>query len=503
VAHCHFKSNQHLDDALEGRTDLDVLIDRRAARVAQTTFLTNGFKRFSPKFGADYPAVEDYIGMSQESASIVHFHVHYALLVGEVRLKSYQLELADTLLDINHYRFDLGDAILESRVRDPRSGIYVVDPSFEMHLLLTRLAFKLRWRNHLLEVLGARYVRGEGLKEYEWLLERADPLAVSAIAQREGGERAGKEILKSLEGFPTTWALRGYRSSVRKRLSWQRTFSRFEIIPLRILREIAWVLSVLNRRFLRLPIAFRRVNPTGGRIVALLGADGSGKTTIVREIDKWLAWKIDIYPVYLGSGAGRASPLRIPMIWVLRILTALGKRGPKRPAPEETDSSTETDTPASMSDASRRVTLPRALWAIALAIEKRAKMHAVVRARNRGMVVVCDRYPQAMVLGINDGPLLHSWLSDSHFLRRRLAEWELRSYQRMATVQPDLVIKLHVDPSVSLARKTDMSLQQLGERVRIVRALDYGPGCMHLDVDASAPLEEVLLTVRRSIWNVM
>ena len=48
----------------------------------------------------------------------------------------------------------------------------------------------------------------------------------------------------------------------------------------------------------------------------------------------------------------------------------------------------------------------RVVWALALAVEKRSKMRRARRARNRGMLVLCDRYPQTKILGFNDGPLL-------------------------------------------------------------------------------------------------
>ena len=57
----------------------------------------------------------------------------------------------------------------------------------------------------------------------------------------------------------------------------------------------------------------------------------------------------------------------------------------------------------------RKVSLARAIWAVVLAWEKRAKLRRAVRARNRGMIVICDRFPQTQVMGYNDGPLLAPW----------------------------------------------------------------------------------------------
>ena len=48
-------------------------------------------------------------------------------------------------------------------------------------------------------------------------------------------------------------------------------------------------------------------------MVAFVGCDGSGKSTMVGETRKFLAPKLDVYPMYLGSGDGSSSLLRKPM----------------------------------------------------------------------------------------------------------------------------------------------------------------------------------------------
>ena len=77
----------------------------------------------------------------------------------------------------------------------------------------------------------------------------------------------------------------------------------------------------------------------------------------------------------------------------------------------------------------RRLSFPRAVWALVLAREKAGRLRAAERARQRGLAVVCDRFPQSQVLGFNDGPLLTPWLESPSALRRRLARYELGVYQ--------------------------------------------------------------------------
>jgi hypothetical protein len=68
-------------------------------------------------------------------------------------------------------------------------------------------------------------------------------------------------------------------------------------------------------------------------------------------------------------------------------------------------------TTSSQRDRARRAlwAAARIVWGLALAYERRGKLRILTRARNRGLVVVCDRYPQNQFQDFNDGPMLGNW----------------------------------------------------------------------------------------------
>ena len=156
---------------------------------------------------------------------------------------------------------------------------------------------------------------------------------------------------------------------------------------------------------------------------------------------------------------------------------------------------------ASAGDALRAAA--RIPWALALSCEKRGKLRRMIRARNRGMIVICDRLPQAEISGFNDGPLLARWREHSWRLCRALATWEARPYTEVALDPPDLVIKLMVTPEVALARRPEMTLDELRRRVLAVQSL----GVFALDDSGRAqrrvPFDDVALTAKRLVWNVI
>ncbi len=478
VRYCHFKSNEHLLDGLAGLTDLDLLIDHRHARAAHFALARCGFKRFTTKFGAAYPAIEDYMGFDHDTGRLIHVQLHYSLVLGEKHLKGYRLRFSNEILD--------------TRVVDGVTNVFISDPNYEMLLLLVRFAIKIRLRDRVLELLGKSYFRGQALGEFQWLKGRIDSEKLRIITKKEFGEKAGAMVDGLTVAPPTISELRKFRSSAADTLSRDRTYGPIQARPLRIARECFWVMGGLNKRYFHLPMPFRLTNPTGGRIIAVLGPDGSGKSTLTKKIHTWLTWTLDVYPVYFGSGDGTCSLLRWPMRLAFRALGPFLRR--YYPTPPRDDASD------GAGKRGRRVSPARALWALVLTLEKQSKMRAAVRARNCGMIVICDRFPQIQVRDF-DGPILASWMESSSIVLRRLGQWESRIYRQLVDIAPDLAIKLDVPPEVAVVRAPDMSLEESRWRLATVMRIKYGRGCETLVIDGTRPLDEVLLDIKKAIWE--
>jgi thymidylate kinase len=251
------------------------------------------------------------------------------------------------------------------------------------------------------------------------------------------------------------------------------------------------------RRAGKLPI-YRRAPATGGLIVALLGADGSGKSTQANSLFKWLGWKIDVARIYFGSGDGPMSWHRAALLWLQRLLGRSGRREEKSNL-AETPSHEPTHRPASQNSLRR---LFKGLYAISLAYEKRSTLRKATRARNRGMIVICDRYPQNQIAGYNDGPLLTEW-RDERAPWGLFAGLEQRLLSVFSSVSPDLVIKLNVSEEVSALRKADTPKEMIAKKIEAVRSLRFGPECQVIELDADRPLEDITMAVRSSVWQLL
>lgn len=236
--------------------------------------------------------------------------------------------------------------------------------------------------------------------------------------------------------------------------------------------DLSWLLR-------RLTGMVGRRGGTPGRIVAVLGADGSGKSTLTTDlVDTLSASHRRVARLYLGSGDGPAAWYRAPLRLLRRRLAPSGKNRTS-PAAE----------PGGRRGKGGLLPAARLVWAVTLAFEKVGKTRRAERARRRGVVVICDRYPQTQFPSGNDGPLLHEWTDGRSRALRSLARWETRTYARAAAVRPDLVLKLDVPLDTALARRPGLERGYLAARIAMVRALDLG--APDLMLDASRPYDEV------------
>jgi len=180
VAYCHWKSNDHLDAALSADTDLDILVDPAGIDALYTVFAELACRRGRVANARNDVGLEDFLGVDDESGSMVHFHVHYRIPGGERHNKRFRIPWERT--------------VLETRVRD-ESGVWVTAPDVEVVLLLTRYALKLRGRDI------ARGAHGPDA-ELAFLMDRTDRDAVLATTRRLLGDRAVPAVADVLAAGP-------------------------------------------------------------------------------------------------------------------------------------------------------------------------------------------------------------------------------------------------------------------------------------------------------------
>lgn len=473
ITYCHWKSNEHLAEALAGETDLDVLFDP-AQRIQLEMVLDEcGLKRFRSTPLMQYNAIEDFIGFDKETAKIWHLHTHYRMTLGEKHLKGYTVT-------------PWGKLILDNRRKDDL-GIYCSAIEDELIMLLVRMSMKLRWRD------CGRGIGKDDRKEMSWLLERADKTAIENRAKQFVGEKAAMEIVRLTNKgeLSKKSQLNKLRKLLLNELKIYTGYSSIGSRWMRHKREWFWLVGGVKRRMgINSYVANRRVSPNGGNVIAFLGCDGAGKSTTLAYIKKELNKKLDVCTVYFGSGDGSSSLLRKPMKMVAK---KVGGKGLGHSVEKEYKEKKK------VSLKSRFYSLAKVLWAVTLAKEKKAKIKDQTKARNNGLIVLTDRYPQTLFAGCSDGPLLSKY--EDKGLMGRIAAWEHRVYASAAMNPPDLTVKLIVPTEVAIERKPEMTAEEIETKKKIVMGLNLSNNT--LVVDTSRPFEETRAEILEAIWNIL
>jgi thymidylate kinase len=366
------------------------------------------------------------------------------------------------------------------------AGVLVPHPSVEASLLLIRAALKVRTRDRIRSRLGRRDLSGWFRAELDTLRAASSDADIVARVESWLGEPCAEAVAHALAHGIDPGGMVRLRRLVRRSLALQTAYRGPGARVRRWRREWAWFQRGVSRRYLDRPRLFGRGLPGGGLVVVVIGPDGSGKSSIVADLRRWFSPKFDTMAVYFGSGDGPASLLRWPM-------KALRDRVPGDR--DETAASGE-------HVGGGRPGWAKALWALALAREKRQRLQRAFDARHRGMLVICDRYPQAQMPGINDGPLLHRWSGDGAL--GRIARWEAGPYELAERFPPDLVVRLRVDQRTAERRRPEHDPDDLARRRALVAGLAF-PRARYgtVEIDASQPYGQVLEAVKAAVWRCL
>lgn len=208
-------------------------------------------------------------------------------------------------------------------------------------------------------------------------------------------------------------------------------------------------------------------------LIAIVGCDGSGKSTLSSDMRNVLSEHRDAEVCYLGLGSGELGNriARWPLIGPT-VERALARKAQQTRTKDKTIPGLFT-----------------ALVVFGFSLLRLYRFRHVLALRRRGVTVITDRYPQTEVVGFYDGPGLSAARAGSPLVAW-LAARERRMYEYMASHRPDIVLRLNVDAETAFRRKPDHKPALLAEKVRVTPLLRFH-GARIVDLDATADYDQV------------
>lgn len=452
VNYCHWKSNEHLSGGLNGETDMDLLVSKAHERKFADVLIKYECIHVQPQFGSRYADVEEWIGYDRKTGKLIHLHVHYRMITGAKHVKEYILPWHDLAL----------------ATKVLNGNVYIMEPNLELIILYMRIVLKeqesIREKDRF--VLPTEYRR-----EILWLKKQVDYKVLSGFICKIWKEEKDKalQIYCKEKLSKNDWAklqeLARMRADVVRK---ERIFHYYSISVLK--KQLIGMKHTIKKGCGIVPFTTLKTLRGKGVVFVFIGCDGSGKSSVTKEIHKWLSWKLDCQRFYFGTGAGYKKPVisRISSVTWLPV-------------------------------AVRRIGRMLYFYQVSLrCVYMRTLLDSYIR---RGGIAVCDRYPQTQFKGIYDGPKIRALpLCNDTGWSRVFIRMEEKNLAKVENKKIDVLFKLMIPAKLAIRRSPGHMFKEVKCKEKITEKLQF-PECDIYMIDATQPFEDEILEIKGLIWD--
>lgn len=480
VCYCHWKSNEHLMEGLDGETDLDVYVYPTDKEKAETQLKECGYIECLTQKGHRYPNVCEWIGFDPSTGRLVHVHLHYQIITGTKFCKEYV--------------FPVEDIIIATRALDKETEVYITDPNLEIIILFSRIALKAKKKHNI------RLSKGDN-KEIIYLKERVQKEVVLQLCKQligSDGEALYALIMEShlsCEGWYEVYQI-AHR--------WLKPYRKYSPIHVFLRHKYYYFLYIFhliaNRKFDCCYIN-RKTFPNNPLSICLLGQDGSGKSTVTIELCKWLNWKVEAHRFYLGSGEHYMSLTK----WLGSKMSKMKRNNSNQPSKNKEVCKQNKEIKRSNNLKSFISSLLVSWNYLGIARRAYKEVRRADKYMKKGGIPLYDRFPQIQFEGIYDGPKINHYCQQKGInfgIVKRMARKERQYLEKIQSFQPCLVFKLMLSPEESIRRKPFENIEAVTRKHKITQQLQF-PNSVVYTVDATQDYQQEVILIKNLIWKAI
>ncbi len=463
IRYCHWKSIDRMDEVMEGRTDIDLLIDDKQTALFRSLLAEYKAIPVRPRLWMTYPSMEDFLIYDSHIGKFYHLHLHYRLIMGKKNAKEYILPLEELYL--------------KTRVKHSKYDTYIVNPELDLIMLLLRYSVKYSsFQKNYQKIRGHKVSE---IREMQYLIPLCDENILKTTAKKVDAKLdADGQIATFFENEYYKNPKQHIRKlkQLKKSITLYRRAGYLEVFFVRKLRK-----------YLNLFAAFGRNNAKhtvqGGLTVALVGADGSGKTTITDRVIKELRTKLSARKYYMGFNA-RSFSYKTKLLALLSYIP----RGAKF---------------IFKNDFGKKINIFGQLIIEYGGYLDRKKLYdKSLRDKANGMIGFYERFPLKNTIDypqsfFNKEDL--KVIEKSKYLTKLRLQLE-KKYDKLKPADINFFIKTPPDVIRSRREMSDKTFEKVKRKFKrvddFVTSKDY-----FITIDASRPLDDVVLEVKNYIFK--
>ena len=471
ITYCHWKSNYHIRYALTGIEDVDVLVAEKDFPRFTAILAEQGFKQATSVTNKMQPGVFHFLGNDSATGTLINVHAYTRILTGDHFLKNWALPFEKMLLS---------DTLTED-------GIKITGKSTELIVFVFRSMIKY---TTLLDTYfsNRKKARVSSREELNWIMAGTSINESLAKLEQFFPEVPASDFQKAVELLSDESSLTSRILLGRRFKQHLKKYKRYGLVKQSFLTATAVTRMIVNRFFYKA----KHMNfLTGGKTIALVGPQATGKSTLATALRSWLGQELKVQVIHAGKP---------PATW----LTYLpNKFIPLFKFLLPDYSSVKIEKKAE-SEKQAKFPLAFIIRKVLIAHERLHLLRKTFRQSRNGKLIISDRYPSDIVGAIDSATFTQEAIDrETSALKRALMNWEKNLYQQICP--PDLVLQLSVpvDIAVDRNRTRQKKGKQTTEYVQTRHSMLLTPEFHHCEVlqfSTDRDFDEMLIEIKQKMW---